>query len=407
MTVTDIHTTPVADTVCTRHGAHRWMAYCADCTAWHLGRQIAARETGRATASVRPDPGDRRRPPARAEARPGRLTGPAHRPGLTADSPRSTGWLLPAPGSSAAPLRIAGPPRSSANGRPRERVRRRGHGSPPHGRRRRDEDPMVATLSPFTPRQGQLPSVSRLPDGTARTVESASRPQWGGPAPGPMPPVRHRTARESGWVPLGGAEHDREPTTPRADGHEPTAILVQRAAAGDELAWSAIVNRYGRLLWSVVRGFRLSDAQAADAVQTTWLRLVEHLDALRNPERLAGWLQTTARRACLETVRRAGRECPFDPWEHESGTVVEQSAERLGDPEAQVLGQERMALVRQAVGELPERHQRLLELLVASPPLSYEEIGARLGMPVGSIGPTRARLLTRLRTALAPVTCSG
>jgi RNA polymerase sigma factor (sigma-70 family) len=266
---------------------------------------------------------------------------------------------------------------------------------------------MVATLSPSTPRQGQLPSVSRLPDGTARTVESASRPHWGGPAPGPVSPVGHRTTRGSGWVPLGGAAHDREPTTPRADNHESTAMLVQRAAAGDELAWSAIVNRYSRLLWSVVRGFRLSDAQAADAVQTTWLRLVEHLDALRDPERLAGWLQTTARRACLETVRRAGRECLFDPWEHESGTVVAQSAERLGDPEAQVLRQERMALVRQGVGELPERHQRLLQLLVESPPLSYEEIGARLGMPVGSIGPTRARLLTRLRTALAPVTCSG
>ena len=266
---------------------------------------------------------------------------------------------------------------------------------------------MTATLSPFTPSQGQPPSGSRLPGGTARTVELASRPRSGKPAPGPVSPVRRRTTRGPGWVPPGGAAHDRENTTARADGHESTALLVQRAAAADELAWSAIVNRYGRLLWSVVRGFRLSDAQAADAVQTTWLRLVEHLDALRDPERLAGWLQTTARRACLETIRRAGRECSFEPWEHESGTVVKQSAERSGDPEARVLRQERMALVRQAVGELPERHQRLLELLVASPPLSYEEIGARLGMPVGSIGPTRARLLTRLRTALAPVTRSG
>ncbi|MGY1761616.1 RNA polymerase sigma factor [Geodermatophilus sp. SYSU D00779] len=196
-----------------------------------------------------------------------------------------------------------------------------------------------------------------------------------------------------------GVAHGRGSTAPRTGGHEITAQLVRRAAGGDEVAWNVIVDEYGRLLWSVVRGFRLTDAQAADAVQTTWVRLLENLDAIREPERLAGWLRTTARRACLETIRRGSRESPVDPQTH---TVLEQVAERAEDPEAHVLRRERAAMVREALSKLPERHQRLLELLVASPPVSYEEISARLGMPVGSIGPTRARLLTRLRTTLAP-----
>jgi RNA polymerase sigma factor (sigma-70 family) len=214
-----------------------------------------------------------------------------------------------------------------------------------------------------------------------------------------VPALGHRTIGGSGRARPDGIAHDREATAPRTDGYEITAQLVRRAAGGDEVAWDAIVDGYSRLLWSVVRGFRLTDAQAADAVQTTWVRLLENLDAIREPERLAGWLRTTARRACLETVRRAGRECPVDPQRH---TALEQVVEEADDPEAHVLQQERAAMVREALRKLPQRHQRLLELLVASPPLSYEEISARLGMPVGSIGPTRARLLTRLRTALAP-----
>jgi RNA polymerase sigma factor (sigma-70 family) len=155
-------------------------------------------------------------------------------------------------------------------------------------------------------------------------------------------------------------------------------------------------------VWSVVRGFRLDEAHAADAVQTTWLRLLENVEAIREPERLAGWLRTTARRACLEGISRAGRERPADPQDRASGAGVERACERVdGDPEASLLHRERVGLVRSAVSDLPERSQRLLELLVASPPLSYAEIGARLGMPVGSIGPTRARLLARLRTTLA------
>ncbi|HEX2075307.1 MAG TPA: sigma-70 family RNA polymerase sigma factor [Geodermatophilus sp.] len=211
----------------------------------------------------------------------------------------------------------------------------------------------------------------------------------------------HRATRGYPTARPGSSFSPATPAAPAASAHEATAGLVRRAAEGDHAAWTAVVEQYGALLWSVVRGFRLADAQAADAVQTTWLRLLENLDAIREPERLAGWLRTTARRACLESIRRTGRERPSDPHERDPG--VDRPSDRPdADPEAHVLRQEQVALVRRAVRELPDRHQRLLELLVACPPLSYEEIGARLGMPVGSIGPTRARLLARLRTALAP-----
>ncbi|SDN06789.1 RNA polymerase sigma factor, sigma-70 family [Geodermatophilus siccatus] len=178
------------------------------------------------------------------------------------------------------------------------------------------------------------------------------------------------------------------------------ADLVQRAADGNQEAWRAIVERYSALLWSVVRSHRLSDAQAADAVQATWLKLLENIRTIREPARLAGWLRTTVRRECLETLRRTGRERPSDP--HSAEPVAAAASDLVdGDPEGSALRRERVDLVRAAVADMPERSQRLLELLVASPPLRYEEIGARLGMPVGSIGPTRARLLARLRATLA------
>ena len=188
---------------------------------------------------------------------------------------------------------------------------------------------------------------------------------------------------------------------PLAD--EDTAHLLRLAGHGDKAALRAIVERFDSLLWSVVRGFRLGDAQAADAVQTTWLRLIENLSTIRNPERLAGWLQTTARRVCIETIRRTRRECQLDLHGRDLGAAENRDADRHeNEPEAFAVRKERVAMVGRAVQELPQRHQELLGLLVASPPMSYGEIGARLGMPVGSIGPTRARLLARLRTALEP-----
>ena len=177
------------------------------------------------------------------------------------------------------------------------------------------------------------------------------------------------------------------------------ADLIERANAGEQAAWNGIVEEYSGLLLSVVRGFRLGEAQSADVVQTTWLRLVEHLGQVRDPARLCGWLRTTAFRACLEVLRESRRELPVDPYEQSS------TGDRFGDrdrdrPDERLLRDEREGMVRRALADLPERHQQLLGLLLRSPALSYEEIGARLDMPIGSIGPTRARVLRRLRTAL-------
>ena len=185
---------------------------------------------------------------------------------------------------------------------------------------------------------------------------------------------------------------------------EPTegTVLVRRAAEGDRTAWQAIVDEYGGLVWSVARSFRLNEAQAADAVQTTWLRLVENLGEIREPERMAGWLRTTARRVCLAMVTEARREQLTGSSEELPEPVLDRhvTASEAG-PETCAVRRDQQVLVRRAVATLPERYRALVALLVASPPASYEEISAGLGMPVGSIGPTRARVLARLRTELA------
>ena len=181
-------------------------------------------------------------------------------------------------------------------------------------------------------------------------------------------------------------------------------VLVHRAAEGDPAAWNAIVDEYAGLLWSVVRGFRFNEAQAADAVQTTWLRLVEHVADLREPAHLPGWLKTTAQRVCLHVIRQSSREQLVDGDDDRGwGSDDRYDDAELDGPEVTALRREQQVLVRRALADLPDRHRELMELLIASPPVSYREISVRLGIPVGSIGPTRARILTHLREALAPV----
>lgn len=171
-----------------------------------------------------------------------------------------------------------------------------------------------------------------------------------------------------------------------------TAVLARRAASGDDQAWSTLVKQYSGLVFSVARSYQLTDAQVADVVQTTWLRCVQHIGRIRDPRKVAGWLVTTARRECISVIRADARERPLRDNEDDLSAVE--------PPETMVLRYERQALVRAALERLPERQRQLLSLLVASPPLSYDEISSLLSMPVGSIGPTRARALQRLRTLL-------
>jgi RNA polymerase sigma factor (sigma-70 family) len=166
--------------------------------------------------------------------------------------------------------------------------------------------------------------------------------------------------------------------------------LVRAAAAGDQGAWNRLVERFGGLVWSVARAHRLAADDAGDVVQTTWLRLVEHLDRLHDPERVGAWLATTARHESLRTLRLSARHV-VAPTE----LLPDEGADARLD--AALLSTERDRALWGAFATLPERCRALLRLLVADPPPSYEEVGAALGMPVGSIGPTRARCLTHLR----------
>jgi RNA polymerase sigma factor (sigma-70 family) len=175
------------------------------------------------------------------------------------------------------------------------------------------------------------------------------------------------------------------------------ADLLAAAAAGDQDAWDAIVRRFEGLLWATVRGFRLSPDASADVMQTTWLRLVEHLGGLRDPERLGVWLATTARHECLRYLKVSRRQIPVGDDE-----LFESPR---GEPppavDADLVRDERATTLWRAFTRIPERCQQLLRLLTADPPLPYDDVAVAIDRPIGSIGPTRARCLEQLRRALA------
>jgi RNA polymerase sigma factor (sigma-70 family) len=182
-------------------------------------------------------------------------------------------------------------------------------------------------------------------------------------------------------------------TTDVDGGH--VAEMVGRAAAGDTQAWGWLIDQYGRLLWSITVEFRLVESDAADVVQTTWLRLLEHIDRLNHPERVSGWLAVTARNECLRHLAARkkivlGHE-DFEP---------DGAAARAPEIDERLLAVERAEILHEAMEHLPHRWQLLMELLMADPPASYAEISDQLGLPVGSIGPTRGRCLDRLRVLL-------
>jgi RNA polymerase sigma factor (sigma-70 family) len=169
--------------------------------------------------------------------------------------------------------------------------------------------------------------------------------------------------------------------------------LVTRARNGDRQAWDQLVDRCAPLIWSICRRHRLEAADAQDAAQTVWLHLVDHLDSLRDPAALPGWIATTTRRECSR-ILRAARPPRTTAYAPATQTIPDQHARPA---EHHPLATERHAALREAFGQLPPGCQQLLALLTADPPVSHAEISARLGIPAGSIGPTRRRCLDKLR----------
>ena len=177
-------------------------------------------------------------------------------------------------------------------------------------------------------------------------------------------------------------------------GDDPVVIdLVARVKGSDKRAWDALVERYTPLIWSICRKYRLGRADADDVGQNVWLRLVDQLDKIRDPAALAGWLATTTRRECGRLVR-AGHAPGAAACGPDAEIIPDEQAEAV---EQELLAAERHAALREAFTCLPPQGQRLITMLIADPPVPYAEISARLGMPVGSIGPTRSRCLDKMR----------
>jgi RNA polymerase sigma factor (sigma-70 family) len=185
------------------------------------------------------------------------------------------------------------------------------------------------------------------------------------------------------------AEIDRVDETPDV------AELVRNAASGDRAAWEGLVGQYERLIWSITRDFRLIESDAGDVAQVTWLRLLEHIGGIQQPQRVGSWLAATARHECLRSLAAHKRVV----LGHEDDALDEMAAPDPA-PDEGLLAAERAREVRDALSCLPRRWQQLLQLLMADPPVSYAEISSQLGLPVGSIGPTRARCLAKLRERL-------
>ena len=171
---------------------------------------------------------------------------------------------------------------------------------------------------------------------------------------------------------------------------------MARAARGDPGAWDEIVERYAPLVWSICARFQLSSHDREDVSQSVWLLLVEQLGKLREPAALPGWIATTTQRECLRVVMAARKS-------ERLGTGLDDALQFVDHTiiDEEILMAERNAALRAACAELPTRCQQLLAMLTSDPPCSYAQISEKLQIPMGSIGPQRARCLERLRRSAA------
>jgi RNA polymerase sigma factor (sigma-70 family) len=205
-----------------------------------------------------------------------------------------------------------------------------------------------------------------------------------------------------------------DPAAPRAEAGLDDASLVARCLRGDGMAWAALVQRYQRLVYAIVRRFGDDEHAAADVFQTVFSRLLQHLPKLDDPSRLQAWIVTTAKREALLQRKRARRTVSMHrsgddgPGDEAGGAAAGwaadwEPADEASGPERQLDELQQLHAVRQAMDRLDARCRDLLSLLFTDDDerVPYEEVGRRLGLPVGSIGPTRARCLGKLRALLA------
>lgn len=177
--------------------------------------------------------------------------------------------------------------------------------------------------------------------------------------------------------------------------------LVQSAVDGDAAAWKALVDGLSPLVWSVVRAHRLSDADGHEVYQTVWFRFAQHLGRIREPHKAGPWLASTARHECLKVIRSLRRLTPTDDPQLLDRASEDRTPEQsLIDAEEAAAHSERIRHLWQEFEKLGDRCRQLLRVLMASPPPSYQEVSAALGIAVGSIGPLRQRCLRRLRARL-------
>jgi len=179
-----------------------------------------------------------------------------------------------------------------------------------------------------------------------------------------------------------------------ANGTDSVEDLLRRIGYGDAAAWDEIFRRYGKLVSATVRSFRLQEADTLDAVQMTWLRLTENAHRVQFPERLGGWLVTTARRECLHILRQ-GKRGP-----HLTDGTLETVSEPSAGPEQRVIDAHTTRTLRKLIDELPPRQRTLIRMLFTDEPCSYATITRITEIPLGGIGPTRARALRQLRDKL-------
>jgi RNA polymerase sigma factor (sigma-70 family) len=177
------------------------------------------------------------------------------------------------------------------------------------------------------------------------------------------------------------------------------ADLLMACQQGEEDAWGALVGRYERLVYTIPYRYGLTPSEVSDVFQSVWLALLRNLGSLRQPDRIAAWLVTTTRRECWERRRGGSYKKEFSS-ELDSNIIKTKSDEP--SPDELVSTYERHEALRQAMEHLEPRCRRLIHLLYFDPSIpSYADVSEMLSMPIGSIGPMRARCLKKLRKIMA------